>query len=134
MQVSLLGKTFPVVMDTVIVSILSIASFLLLAFTMETMGDIHTISRIDIMYVSTASFLFFGTVGFTIVGCRAPHPFWPHLMRVGVGYWFILLLFILLTTDVKTFVLWLITGPFLITPVVGLGGMASFVVKRLDRR
>ncbi|MCY4389246.1 MAG: hypothetical protein OXC18_19295 [Desulfurellaceae bacterium] len=130
----MLSKTFPIVMDTGIVSILTIASFLLLAFTMETIGGIHAIPRIDITSISTAGFLFFGTVGFTIVGCRAPHPFWPHLMRVAVGYWFILLLFILLTTDVEIFVLWLITGPFLITPVVGLGGMASFVVIHLDQR
>ena len=34
----MLSKTFPIVMDTGIVSILTIASFLLLAFTMETMG------------------------------------------------------------------------------------------------
>lgn len=76
----MLSKTFPIVMDTGIVSILTIASFLLLAFTMETMGGIHAIPRIDITSISTAGFLFFGTVGFTIVGCRAPHPFWPHLL------------------------------------------------------
>ena len=126
-----MSKVLPVVLDTTIVSLLTIASFLLLVFTTETVGSIHSVSKEDIMYISTASFLFSGTVGFAIVGCRIPSPFWSYLMRVAVGYWFVLLVFILLTTDVKTFILWVITGPFLITPVVGLGGLVSLAVKRL---
>lgn len=124
-----------IAVDTGIVSILNIAPLALLAFAVETMGDIHTFSTTtDMLYLTTASFLFFGSAGFTIVGCRTSHPsFWHHLMLVAVGHWFVLLLVMLLTTE-GGFLEWLITGPFLITPIMGLGGLASLAVERLDRK
>lgn len=119
-------------MDTGIVSTLNIAPFAVLAFAVEVMGDIRTVSTTEMVYLTTASFLFFGTVGFTIVGCRTQHHFWPHLLWVAVGHWLVLLLVVLLTTD-GGFLDWLIAGPFMIPPIMGAGGMLSFVVKRLDR-
>lgn len=70
---------------------------------------------------------FLGSVGFTIVGCRAKGNRWHHLARVAVGTWLISIVNVIL--GLGSLGQWLV-GSFFVALMMGTGGVVSFAFKR----
>ncbi len=74
--------------------------------------------------------LLFGTVGFTIVGCRAPGARWPHLWRVALGSWIASLINV--AFGFTNLAQWVFASVFMIL-IMGLGGALSYLFRKDDR-
>ena len=113
------GQFGAIALDVGIVSGLTFIGGFIVGATAKSGGEV----LIGLIWAS----LFLGSVGFTIVGCRAKDNRWHHLAYVAVGTWLISIVNVML--GFSSLSQWFVSS-FFVALMMGTGGVLSLVFKK----